>query len=231
MHDLKLSQEHNEFFRDFVCYYFDDVFPTDREKRQIIIDRCHKFTFENRLLKHLWTEKHGNNIIHWKQTVLLAELRETILFTLHGHHLASHLGFAKTLQRIREHYYWLYMMNDVRKFVKSCITCAQTAVNPGPHAPLKLIPCPSEMLSCICIDWVGPISHTPCGNKYIVVFVDALSHWVKAQAISSITAESIARVFYKEVICHHSCPFEIVTDRAPSFMSELFAQVNKLLSV
>lgn len=61
--------------------------------------------FKDGLLKYFWSKKCGNSIIHWKQTLLPAELGETILFTLHGHHLAGHLGFAKILQHVKECYY------------------------------------------------------------------------------------------------------------------------------
>lgn len=79
---------------------------------------------------------------------------------------------------------------------------------------------------------MGPLKPvTSKGNRYIVIFVDALSCWIEARAIPDTTAVTLACALFEEIICFHGCPVQIVSDLAHSFTSELFENINKLLNV
>lgn len=46
-----------------------------------------------------------------------------VLHALHDEHSAGHLGFARTLQRVRSRFFWPRMIETVRQYVASCIDC------------------------------------------------------------------------------------------------------------
>jgi hypothetical protein len=47
-----------------------------------------------------------------------------VLTELHGEPSGVHLGVNKTLDKIREIYYWLQAINNVEKWCQQCDTCA-----------------------------------------------------------------------------------------------------------
>ena len=66
----------------------------------------------------------GLNLIAWK-LVLPKEIRDDALKECHDVPTASHMGIAKTINRIRDLYYWPSIKNDVVNFIRRCKTCAQ----------------------------------------------------------------------------------------------------------
>lgn len=69
------------------------------------------------------------------------------------------------------------------------------------------------------------------GNRYVVVFLDYLTKWAEAFAVSDQTAETIARLLIENIVCRHGVPEELLSDRGPNFLSELVREVCKLLGV
>lgn len=55
--------------------------------------------------------------------VLPADLRADILLACHDEPTSGHLGFSRTLARIRNMYYWPGLSDDVQRYVKSCREC------------------------------------------------------------------------------------------------------------
>lgn len=62
-------------------------------------------------------------------------------------------------------------------------------------------------------------------------FVDYLTKWVEAFAISDQTADTIARLFVESVVCRHGVPEQLLSDRGTNFLSELIAGVCDILGV
>ena len=48
---------------------------------------------------------------------------DTILYNTHSDLLAGHFSIEETYRRIKIHFYWPQMFNDVRTYVKSCDEC------------------------------------------------------------------------------------------------------------
>ena len=68
------------------------------------------------------------------------------------------------------------------------------------------------------------------GNQYAVVFLDYLTKWAEVFPSSDLTAQTVAKLFVG-VVCRHGAPRELLSDRGPNFLSELFLEVCKLLEV
>ena len=51
--------------------------------------------------------------------------------------------------------------------------------------------------------------------------MDYLTKWPKAKAIPDVTAQSVARFVYEDIICRHSCPAEMVSDNGSAFVSQV----------
>jgi transposase InsO family protein len=54
---------------------------------------------------------------------------------------------------------------------------------------------------------------------------------VEVFAVAEQTAETVARLFVKGVVCRHGVPREFLSDRGGNFLSELMQAVCKLMGV
>jgi hypothetical protein len=99
----------------------------------------------------------GTNYNEWK-LVLPKELRRQALSECHDDPTSAHLGVFKTLNRLREIYYWPDMRHDVTRFVNACKTCAQVKTSSqaksGRMGQRKNVAYPFQMLA---IEFLGPL--------------------------------------------------------------------------
>ena len=73
-------------------------------------------------LYRIWT--HGEEEDKLKLVVAKKD-RKMVLEECHSSPLAGHLGFEKTMEKIRERFYWPKISEDARNFIKCCETCGQ----------------------------------------------------------------------------------------------------------
>lgn len=59
-----------------------------------------------------------------ERVVVPASLRERIFQQLHGSLTSCHFGVDRTREGIQSRYYWPHMKDDIKCWIKSCITCA-----------------------------------------------------------------------------------------------------------
>ena len=72
-----------------------------------------------------------NNIIWIKKNAKLLlyvpfELRQRLLYAVHGDLMTGHDGVAKCKERLMECYFWLNMDDDILKHIKECLKCQAT---------------------------------------------------------------------------------------------------------
>ena len=93
-----------------------------------------------------------------KQVVVPHVLRHSVLQLAHSIPLAGHLGIAKTLDRVLQHYFWPGVFSDVRRCCKVCPDCQKSAKRHASEMakPVKT-PMIGEPFSRIGMDIVGPL--------------------------------------------------------------------------
>jgi len=132
------------------------------------------------------------------------------------------LGRAMAFKIKRMGYYWLTMITDCVKYAQRCKGCQL-------HAPL--IHQPSELFSSISapylfmrwsMDIIGPLHRSTRGVQYLLVLTDYFSKWIETEAYMSIKDSAVKTFIWKNIICRHSVPYEIITDNGPQFISHKF---------
>uniref|UniRef100_A0A3B3HV01 Gypsy retrotransposon integrase-like protein 1 n=1 Tax=Oryzias latipes TaxID=8090 RepID=A0A3B3HV01_ORYLA len=133
-------------------------------------------------------------------------LRSDAITWAHASRIACHGGVARTLHLLRRRFYWPSMAKDVREYVAACSTCARSKTsNRPPSGLLHPLSTPSRPWSHIAVDFVTglpfvqfiPLPQLPTATET----ADALVH---------------------NVFRHHGLPSDIVSDRGPQFVSQVW---------
>lgn len=158
----------------------------------------------------------------WK-TVIPKKKRKEVLFECHDHPLSGHLGGFKTLQRLREHYYWPGMASDTARYVGRCETCFAQKPLQRPPAGLmgqhRIVTRPWQMVS---VDIIGPLPMSTSRHRFIVSFSDYFSKYSVFVPLRTATAKAVSNVLEKEVILMFGAPQTIICDNGSQFRSRQF---------
>lgn len=180
------------------------------------------------ILYRKW-EKDNKEVI--LQLVAPKSIRREIMYQLHNNRTSGHLGREKTMQSIKNRFYWPGMSDDIGRWCQSCQPCARKKPGPGiGKSPMQHVTV-NGPLECIAIDIVGPLPMTSNDNQYIMVIGDYFSKWKEAFALSDHTAQTVADKLVTEFICRFGVPYRIHTDQGREFESELFSQICSLLGI
>ncbi len=165
----------------------------------------------------------------WQLVVPRIKKKE-ILYQFHDSPTGGHLGAERTLEKVRNHFYWTGLKNYVQNYCKRCDKCAARKHGQTKKAPLRqyTVGSPMERLS---IDILGPLPETTNGNKYIVVVADHFSKWIEAFALPDQTSETVASVVVREVVCRFGTPLQLHSDQGANFEAKLFQDMVKLLGI
>ena len=162
-----------------------------------------------------------------KQLVVPLTERGGIL--IEHHENAGHAGYIRTINRIRERFFWPSMVKDVSRHLKNCQVCKTVKSGKGHKAPLKplVVTRPLEIVS---MDVVGPLPVSDLGNKYIITMMDLFSRWPAAYPVNDMSAETVIRCL-KDWGGAFGFPETILTDRGSNFTSDTMRRACKALNV
>ena len=95
-----------------------------------------RLCIHNDLLCRIWYE--GKKPEKY-QIIIPKDLRETVLQHCHDSIIGGHFGVRKTLEKVRQKYYWAGLYSYVEQYVKSCDVCARGKPSPRTKkAPVQL---------------------------------------------------------------------------------------------
>ena len=138
----------------------------------------------------------------------------------------------RTFERIKLYTSWPGMKQEIEDYIKYCDICQKNKITQRKtKLPLQITDTPEVVWQNCSMDIVGPLTQTSEGNKYLLTFQDELSKYTLAVPISQQDASTIARVFVDQIILKFGKPQTLLTDQGSNFLSELFANVYKLLRV
>ena len=135
-----------------------------------------------------------------KQYVAPNKVRKLILEQLHSSKLAGHLGVSKTIERVKQRFYWPKYRDEITLWCKNCTACAQKHPNKPARAPLKqdVVSRPGQRIS---LDIIGPLPTTKTGESYILTVVDNFTRWLECYPLKDHTAYTVADKLVTDYIC------------------------------
>jgi hypothetical protein len=160
-----------------------------------------------------------------------SSFRSDVLRQAHDALAGGHLGIGKTLEKVRQCYYWVGLKKDVTSWVKGCMECqARKQPVPADRAPMVNV-LTGERLERIAIDVMGPLPTTARGNKYIMVVGDYFTKWTEVYEMPDQEARTIANILIRQFICRFGIPKSIHTDRGSNFESKLFREMCRVFEI
>ena len=156
-------------------------------------------------------------------------LRKDVCSQLHNY--SGHLGIHKTIEKIKQRFYWPGYEHDIRAWVQQCPECQRrNPPQPLPCAPMGGITAnrPFEKISW---DIMGPLPMSSKGNRYILVITDLFSKWVEAFPMRSTDTESLATILINEVVCRYGVPQYLHSDQGANLTSKVIQSLCKQLGI
>ncbi|XP_064117660.1 uncharacterized protein LOC135223084 [Macrobrachium nipponense] len=185
------------------------------------------FFIRNEVLYRLSRSKLANasNAYVDYQIVVPEKYRNVIMQQAHDNLCGGHFGIAKTMYKVRKHFFCPSLKKDVNRYCKCCHTC-QVVGKPNqiiPKAPIVPITVLTEPFSQIVIDIVGPLPKTSSGNEYILTIMDRTTRYPEAIPIRKISSKVVIK-HLTDYFSRFGFPKELQSDRGSNFMSKLFSK-------
>ncbi|GJU94112.1 putative nucleotidyltransferase, ribonuclease H [Tanacetum coccineum] len=133
-----------------------------------------------------------------------------------GHHSAN-----VTVKKVYEsRFYWPSVFKDANEYVRRCDACQRSrnisSRNKMPQNNIQVC----EVFDVWGLDFIGPFLESR-GNKYILVAVDYVSKWVKAQALPTNDARVVVK-FLRSLFSRFGVSKALISDRGTHFCNSQF---------
>ncbi|CAB3241848.1 unnamed protein product [Arctia plantaginis] len=144
-----------------------------------------------------------------------------------NHDDVGHYGYEKTLERIRQHYWFGKMRRFVKKYVSACLECAHHKAPGGKREgalhPIEKISVPFHTIHA---DHLGPFVRSKLGNCYLLVIIDSFTKFINITAVKNTKSLTTIKVF-RDHIRFFGVPTRLITDRGSSFTSKSFKEFTE----
>ncbi|KAJ8732472.1 hypothetical protein PYW07_015071 [Mythimna separata] len=139
---------------------------------------------------------------------------------INSYHTAlKHPGWEKTLQKIKETYWFDKMSTTVRNFVDNCVICRTSKGTSGAvQAQLHPIQKPSAAFQVIHMDITGKLG-TPNDQQYVIVTIDAFTKYVLFYYATNKNQYSTLGALKRHVHLFGT-PVQIIVDGGREFLGE-----------
>ena len=162
----------------------------------------------------LWYTGELPDQLPYPRLVLPSEYRRAI--TEKAHAEVGHQGQTKTLQRLRESYYWPKQRETVRSVIYHCPMCRMNEPRTTRPEPVGM-PTATYPGEIVGMDLVGPLAKSVEGNMYLLTLMDHATGWAEAYPISNRTGEAVVQKLCRDYIPRHGVPTIMIHDNGTEF--------------
>uniref|UniRef100_A0A3B5Q730 Gypsy retrotransposon integrase-like protein 1 n=1 Tax=Xiphophorus maculatus TaxID=8083 RepID=A0A3B5Q730_XIPMA len=165
---------------------------------------------------------------HTSQLVLPKEHHPLVFRELHKE--MGHLGVERTLNLIRDRFYWVRMQQDTEHFVTQVCECLKSK-RPQRAARAPLMPIvttrPFELVS---IDFLH-LEACKQGYEYILVIMDHYTRFAQAYPTKNKSAKTVVEKLFDDFALRFGFPEKIHHDMGKEFENQLMAQLQRCCHV
>lgn len=173
-----------------------------------------------------------DGILRFKGRVWIANEGNTqqhIIRALHASAAGGHSGFHATYNRVKCLFAWKGLKQQVKLFVRSCLTCQQAKMErTSPTGLLQPLPIPRRPWAIISLDFIEGLPKSG-GYNAILVVVDKFSKYAHFVPLHQpFTALDIAKTFMQEIFKLHGLPLGIISHRDRIYTSQVWQELFRL---
>ena len=156
--------------------------------------------------------------------------RSQVLQWAHTSRFSCHPGIRRTIDMLRRTFWWSSLEADTRAYVLACSVCSRNKSSHRPSAGLlQPLPVPHRPWSHIALDFITGLPPSQ-GNTVIVTVVDRFSKAAHFLALPMLpSARETADIMVNQVFRLHGIPVDIVSDRGPQFVSQVWRAFGRAL--
>ena len=111
---------------------------------------------------------------------------------------ALHASAEKMFEKMRAHYFWPHMLQDIRDFILWCKPCQLQKEGIDSSQGLMVSWSQVQPSTSLFVDFCGPFIETENSNKYILTMGDRVSGFVLIRATPNQLANTTALTIYQE---------------------------------
>lgn len=175
------------------------------------------------IFKHCETSK-SFELEKYKWKLVVPEtVRKEIMQQCHDDPGAAHMGFYKTLNKIKNEYYWPKMTKSIAEYVKLCDACK---ANKSPTYTLRHEMGEAKPLThpwnVVAVDYLGPLPRSKNGNNFLFVAIDCFTKFIVLVPVRKGDSKNAIKVLRERVFCTFGVPEIIISDNGTPFISKQF---------
>ena len=160
--------------------------------------------------------------------VLPRAMRHQVLNYLHD--TVGHLGFSKTLQLVKDRYFWPGMHTEVKRYIEKCKRCTLRKLPVGKRcAGLQNIRT-SRPLELVCIDFLS-LEKSKGNYENILVVTDHFTRYAQAYPSHDQKATTVAKILWQKFIVHYGIPERVHSDQGKCFEAEIIKELCRLMGI
>ena len=160
------------------------------------------------------------------------QLLKVLLQSSHGT-AGKHPGISKTMQEIRQKYYFPSIATYVRNWVRDCEICIQDKRINNTRITPELIYIPEWDLGPEDLMQIDLLPELPPSGGYenIITAIDVFSRYAFAYPVSNPTAVNTAKVIIDIMTRHAYSSTLIISDKGSVFVSQFIHEVAEILGI
>ena len=149
------------------------------------------------------------------------------------HEGLGHLASKSIEDLITHRFWWPQLLRDLKDYIARCPQCQlnrreTSSVARAKQKPLRPLPPVALPFERLGLDFIQNLPRTQAGNQHIITAIDYGTRWVIAKAVPQMTTAEVVKFLYHDILMNFGCPFEIITDRASSFLSEALKEFESV---
>lgn len=207
-----------------IKYLEDGTLPEEDNAARKMIFAANEYAIHYEILYHYFqprSRKAARSTI--TQLAIPITLREKILNGFHEE--SAHPGFHRCYLSIRMRYHWPRMHADVQEHIASCTSCQRCKypVN-AKKSPLQSLPI-REVFGRWHMD-ILVLPKRKEGYRCLLLCVESLTRFPDSFPMKDQRAETIAEIFYHQIISRYGATRSLLTDRGSNFLSAIITELS-----
>ena len=185
-----------------------------------------QFQLQNGLLyRKVYSDKVGKQA-YFLQLVLPCQMVNRAIIGCHDE--VGHLGRDKTLDLLRERFFWPSLYKDVVNHISNCRSCIKRK---GVSPKEELCPITaSRPLELVHMDYLT-LEPSKGNVENILVITDHFTRYAQAFPSKTQTAQATAKILWENFISHYGFPEKFISDQGRNFESDLIKDLCKIAKV